>query len=160
MVVNARHIKHVPGRKTDVKDSEWIAQLLRKGLLKGSFIPPRPIRELRDLTRYRKKLVHARTAERNRVQKIPGRCKHQSGLRPFGSVWRIRHSHFKSVARRPLLHLRGIGSDGSLESETEITGASPIPRGSIFGPPSLSAEYDPGASRIGRVLYDEGGSPD
>jgi transposase len=70
MVVNARHIKHVPGRKTDVKDSEWIAQLLRKGLLKGSYIPPRPIRELRDLTRYRKKLVHARTAERNRVQKF------------------------------------------------------------------------------------------
>lgn len=70
MVVNAKHIKNVPGRKTDVKDSEWIAQLLRKGLLKASFIPPRPIRELRDLTRYRKKLVHARTAERNRIQKF------------------------------------------------------------------------------------------
>lgn len=70
MVVNAKHIKNVPGRKTDVKDSEWIAQLLRKGLLKASFIPPKPFRDLRDLTRYRKKLVHARTAERNRVQKF------------------------------------------------------------------------------------------
>jgi transposase len=70
MVVNAKHIKNVPGRKTDVKDSEWIAQLLRKGLLKASFIPPKPIRELRDLTRYRKKLIHQRTAERNRIHKI------------------------------------------------------------------------------------------
>ncbi|MFS0708947.1 IS110 family transposase, partial [Kocuria palustris] len=63
-------IKHVPGRKTDVKDSDWIAQLLRKGLLAASFIPPKPIRELRDLTRYRKKLVNQRTAERNRIQKF------------------------------------------------------------------------------------------
>lgn len=70
IVVNARHIKHVPGRKTDVKDSKWIAQLLRKGLLAASFIPPKPIRDLRDLTRYRKKLVHHRTAERNRIQKF------------------------------------------------------------------------------------------
>jgi transposase len=70
MVVNAKHIKNVPGRKTDVKDSEWIAQLLRKGLLKASFIPPKPIRELRDLTRYRKKLIYQRTAERNRIHKI------------------------------------------------------------------------------------------
>jgi transposase len=70
MVVNAKHIKNVPGRKTDVKDSEWIAQLLRKGLLKASFIPPKPIRELRDLTRYRKKLIYQRTGERNRIHKI------------------------------------------------------------------------------------------
>ncbi|WP_313998898.1 IS110 family transposase [uncultured Paenibacillus sp.] len=70
MVVNARHIKHVPGRKTDVKDSEWIAQLLRKGLLRPSFIPPANIRQMRDLTRYRKKLIHQRTAERNRIQKF------------------------------------------------------------------------------------------
>ena len=56
ILANARHIKNVPGRKTDVKDCEWIAELLRHGLIKGSFIPPRPIRELRDLTRYRRKL--------------------------------------------------------------------------------------------------------
>ena len=51
LLVNARHVKHVPGRKTDVKDSEWIAQLLKCGLLKGSIVPPPPIRDLRDLTR-------------------------------------------------------------------------------------------------------------
>jgi transposase len=70
MLVNARHIKNVPGRKTDVKDSEWLCKLLLNGLLKGSFIPPRDIRELRDLTRYKRKLTEAITAEKNRVQKI------------------------------------------------------------------------------------------
>ena len=70
MVVNARHIKAVPGRKTDVKDCEWIAELLEHGLLRGSFIPPEPIRDLRDVTRYRKTLVQQRAAEVNRVQKL------------------------------------------------------------------------------------------
>src|SRR5512142_403288 len=60
ILVNAQHMKTVPGRKTDVKDSEWLAELLRHGLLKASFIPPKPIRELRDLTRYRKTLVQER----------------------------------------------------------------------------------------------------
>jgi transposase len=69
-VANARHIKKVPGRKTDVSDAEWIAKLLRHGLLKSSFVPPKPIAELRDLTRYRKKLVQSRTAERNRTQRL------------------------------------------------------------------------------------------
>lgn len=69
ILANARHIKHVPGRKTDVVDAEWIAKLLRTGLIPGSFIPPRPIRELRDLTRRRKKLVPDASAEKNSVQK-------------------------------------------------------------------------------------------
>lgn len=70
VVGNARHIKKVPGRKTDVLDSEWIAQLLRHGLIKSSFVPPKPIQQLRDLVRYRKKLVQTRTTERNRAQKL------------------------------------------------------------------------------------------
>ena len=70
ILVNARHIKHVPGRKTDVCDSEWLCKLLRNGLVKGSYIPVRDMRELRDLTRYRKKLVHAIASEKNRIQKI------------------------------------------------------------------------------------------
>jgi len=64
------HIKAVPGRKTDVKDSEWLADLLRHGLLRPSFIPPPAIRVLRDLTRYRKNLVEHRTQEINRVHKV------------------------------------------------------------------------------------------
>jgi transposase len=70
IVANAQHVKKVPGRKTDVKDAEWIADLLCHGLLRPSFVPPSPIRELRDLTRYRRKLVESRTAERNRLLKL------------------------------------------------------------------------------------------
>src|SRR6185503_6368150 len=59
-----------PGRKTDVKDSEWLAQLVRMGLISKSYVPPVPIRELRDLTRYRRKLIETRTTERNRLLKL------------------------------------------------------------------------------------------
>jgi transposase len=69
LVVNAQHIKNVPGRKTDVNDAAWIAGLLRHGLLRPSFIPDRAQRELRELTRYRKSLVDERSAEVNRLQK-------------------------------------------------------------------------------------------
>jgi transposase len=69
LLVNAQHIKAVPGRKTDVKDCEWIADLLRHGLLRPSFVPPRPQREFRELTRYRTTLVRERSAEVNRLQK-------------------------------------------------------------------------------------------
>ena len=71
IVVNARHIKYVPGHKTDKKDSAWIAKLLLSGLLKGSFIPPQANRELRDLYRYKRKLIGQTVAGRNRLQKIP-----------------------------------------------------------------------------------------
>jgi transposase len=70
LVVNARDIKAVPGRKTDVGDAEWIADLLRHGLLRASFVPPRPQRELRDLTRQRSNLVRERSAVLNRLQKV------------------------------------------------------------------------------------------
>jgi transposase len=70
ILVNARHIKAVPGRKTDVRDCEWLADLLRHGLLKASFIPPVEIRELRELTRYRQTLVTEHTAVANRLQKL------------------------------------------------------------------------------------------
>lgn len=70
MVVNARHIKAVPGRKTDVKDAEWIAELLKHGLLKGSYIPDRGSRELREMVRYRKGLISERSREINRIQKV------------------------------------------------------------------------------------------
>lgn len=70
LVVNAYHIKAVPGRKTDVRDAEWIADLLQHGLLKSSFIPPTPQRELRDLTRHRCSLVEDRARVVNRLQKV------------------------------------------------------------------------------------------
>jgi transposase len=70
VLVNPQHMKAVPGRKTDVKDSEWLADLLRHGLVRASFIPPAPIRELRELTRYRKTLVRERGQETQRLQKL------------------------------------------------------------------------------------------
>lgn len=70
LLVNAKHIKFVPGRKSDVKDAQWIAELLQHGLLKASFIPELPQRELRELVRYRTHLIQERTREVNRVQKV------------------------------------------------------------------------------------------
>ncbi len=69
MLVNARHVKILPGRKTDVGDAAWLAELLEHGLLRSSFVPPAPIRELRDLTRYRKRLTQTHTSECQRIQK-------------------------------------------------------------------------------------------
>jgi transposase len=70
LLVNAKHVKHVPGRKTDVGDAQWLAELMQYGLLKASFIPPAPQRDLRDLTRYRTKQVQDRAREVKRVQKV------------------------------------------------------------------------------------------
>ncbi len=70
IIGNATHIKQVPGRKTDVKDSEWIADLLRHGLIRRSFVPPKPLRELRELLRFRRKLIESTTCERNRMLKL------------------------------------------------------------------------------------------
>jgi transposase len=70
LLVNPRHVKNLPGRKTDVKDAEWLGQLLECGLLRGSFIPPREIGRLRDLTRYRTTLVRERAREVQRLQKL------------------------------------------------------------------------------------------
>jgi hypothetical protein len=70
LLVNARHIKQVPGRKSDIRDCQWIAQLLQHGLLKGSFIPPRSQRDLRDLTRYRTQLTDEKVRTANRIHKV------------------------------------------------------------------------------------------
>jgi transposase len=74
IVGNASHMKNVPGRKTDVKDAQWIAELIRCGLVRKSFVPPKWQRALRDLTRYRRKLVEAQASERNRLQRLLETC--------------------------------------------------------------------------------------
>lgn len=70
ILANPQYLKKVPGKKSDVKDCEWIASLLRCGLIPASFIPKRPIRELRELNRTRKKLVGMMSSEKNRIQKV------------------------------------------------------------------------------------------
>jgi transposase len=69
-LVNAAHVKNVPGRKTDTLDAQWLCQLLECGLLRPSFVPAKPIRELRDLTRYRRALIKERQQEANRLHKV------------------------------------------------------------------------------------------
>jgi transposase len=70
LLVNARHVKNLPGRKTDIKDAQWLCQLLEAGLLRGSFVPPKPIRQLRNLTRYRSAQIKERQREANRLHKL------------------------------------------------------------------------------------------
>ncbi|WP_235911135.1 IS110 family RNA-guided transposase [Heliobacterium mobile] len=70
LLANAYHVKNLPGRKTDINDAEWLAKLLRCGLIEGSYVPSVDIRDLRDLTRYRKKLVQDSTSEKNRIHKV------------------------------------------------------------------------------------------
>jgi transposase len=80
-LLNARHLKNVPGRKTDVKDAEWICQLVEHGLVRPSFVPPKEIRKLRDLTRYRKTQIEERSKEVQRLEKVlqdAGICRHQA----------------------------------------------------------------------------------
>ena len=74
MIVNEQHIKGVPGRKTDVKDAEWIADLVRHGLVKASYIPNREQRELREMTRYRQEMIEERARELNRIQAVLEGC--------------------------------------------------------------------------------------
>ena len=100
LLVNAQHIKAVPGHKTDVKDSEWIAELLRHGLLKASFVPPLGQRELRELTRYRSTFVRERATLVNRVQKVLESANIQTGRRSSGCDGRIWASHAEGHYRR------------------------------------------------------------
>ena len=83
IVVNAHHMKAVPGRKTDAKDAEWIADLLQHGLLKASYIPSKDQRELRELVRYRKSLVGERTRGIESSSEDAGRCKYQTARHRF-----------------------------------------------------------------------------
>ncbi len=102
LVVNARHMKNVPGKKTDMRDAEWIATLLRAGLLNASFIPEKSIRELRHLTRYRKSIVHDITSQKNRIEKFL----QSSGFRLSSFVSDI----FGVTGRGIILHLIQHGS--------------------------------------------------
>ena len=102
VLVNARHVKNVPGRKTDVKDAEWLATLLRVGLLRASFVPPKEIRALRDLTRYRTQVIRQRAQECNRIQKLL-----EDGNIKLASV----ATDILGASGRDMLHALGEGVD-------------------------------------------------
>src|SRR4029077_19079796 len=114
---NAHHIKQVPGRKTDQKDSEWIADLLQHGLLKASFVPPQTIRRLRDLTRMRVKIRQMLATFANRIQKVL-----EDANIKLGSV----ASDVLGVSRRHILHAVVEGSKPS-----NLKPAKPMSRGEL-----------------------------
>ena len=111
IVANAHHIKTVPGRKTDVKDAEWTADLVRHGLVKPSFVPPPPIRDLRDLVRLRRSLSEALATEQNRTLKL---LEHQVGQRGQPGVRRLRPGDDEG-ADREHRHAAGDGGPGEAE---------------------------------------------
>ena len=124
LLVNAAHSKAVPGRKTDVKDCEWIAQLLECGLLKASFIPPRPIRELREVTRHRKTLIQERSRVANRIQKLL-----EGANIKLGSV----ASDILGVAAKAILQALVAGERDS----TQLAG---LAKGKLHAPPAQVEE--------------------
>src|SRR5262249_14326335 len=126
IVANARHIKAVPGRKTDVKDAEWIADLLRHGLLQPSYVPPPELRELRSLLRYRGKRVNARSARAQSGNQAARERHYQTRGRHFGPLRRLGAAH----ARRAQTWSGQRGRDGrtgqkatAIETPTSEIGA-------------------------------------
>ena len=112
LLANAQHMKAVPGRKTDVQDAEWIADLLRHGLLRASYVPSREERELRELVRYRKSLIRERATEANRVQKVLEGANIQTGGGGLGCAGQVRSCDAGSAQRggdRPAGH-GGVGA--------------------------------------------------
>ena len=159
IVGNARHIRNVPGRKTDVKDSEWIADLVRHGLIAKSFVPPRPLRELRELLRYRRKLVESQTAERNRLLKLLKDRQHQAGERRFRRFRRVRPRDAPGADRGRGLS-RGDGRSRQRPAAPQARrsdprarrpprGASPLPPGDAAAP----ARSDRGGHRRARPTH-------
>jgi transposase len=117
VLANAQHIKAVPGRKTDVRDCEWLAELLAHGLIRASFIPPAAIRELRDLTRHRKSLIRDRARVLNRIQKLL-----ESANIKLGTVV----THLDGVSGRAIL-------DGLVAGETDPAALASRARGTLRG---------------------------
>jgi transposase len=112
IVANARHMKNVPGKKTDIKDAEWIASLLRAGLLASSFIPPREVRELRQFTRYRKTIVEDIGTQKNRI----GKSLQQAGFKLSTFLSDIFGMSGRNLIR--VLIDKGCLSDSDVETET------------------------------------------
>jgi len=123
---NARHVKQVPGRKTDVSDAAWLAQLLEAGLLRASFVPPKPIRELRTLTRYRKTQIQERQREANRLHK----ALEDTGMPQLKDALAGRFSpHHALVIGAILAHLDFFRRAGRATLASDRAGACPFRHG-------------------------------
>ncbi len=147
LLINMQELKHVPGRKTDVKDSEWLAQLLECGLLRSSFVPPPEIRELRDITRYRVQQVRDRAQEVNRLCKV---------LEDAGVKLTSVASDVLGASGRAMItalvrgHDRSGGArrSGAGEAAEETAGAAPGAAGAFSAGARVLAGTDPGQDRF------------
>ena len=156
-LVNAAHVKQVPGRKTDKADARWLAKLMRYGLLRASFIPPLEQRDLRDLTRDRTKLVQEHSREVNRVQGVLGAGQHQAGRGGHGHHGGVGPCHLGRLGRGP----GGPGDHGgageTADAEQDAAagagvdwagpGPSSAVAGDAVGPYRLPGRADRGAER-------------
>jgi transposase len=169
LLVNAQHVKNVPGRKTDVQDAQWLCQLLEHGLVRSSYVPPKPIRELRDLTRYRKSLVWERAREANRLHKVLEDANIKLDCvasRPFGASGKAMLKELcegnndpvpladlakgKLRAKLPLLRQ-------ALLTRSAGEGCSGLPTGAVFPNPSPTGTGDRLTMMVLEGLHDEEG---
>ena len=149
ILANAAQIAQVPGRKTDIKDCAWIAQLLEHGLIRASFVPPAPIRELRDLTRYRKVLIEERTRHANRLHKVledagiklASECQPPARRLRSLDARRSRGGHDRSG---------DLGRARPGEAAQEAAGLAPGAHRPLPPPPRLPGEPAPGPPRLPR----------
>lgn len=146
-LLNARHMRNVPGRKTDVGDAEWICQLVEHGLVRPSFVPPKPIRELRNLTRYRKAQVEERTREAQRLDKV---------LQDAGVKLSSVASDLQGKSARAMLEALAAGERdpevlADMAPRQDAQKAAPAPRGprrAFRGPPRLDGPHHLGQARL------------
>ena len=146
ILANAHEIKALPGRKTDVRDCEWIADLLRHGLIRPSFIPAKPVRALRDLMRYRKSLVYQHTQEINRLHKVleTANIKLTSVV---SDVWgKSGQSMIKAIMQGESdAQTRALVSTGNLARQTPSAARSSGRTGPTASPSSIAADFRPSA---------------
>ena len=133
-LLNAQQLRNVPGRKTDVADAAWICQLVEHGLVRPSFVPPKPIRELRELTRYRKTLIHERTREVQRLHKLLEDAGTRAGPCGLGRARGLRPVGAGSAGRRDD-RSRGTGRLGPRGTAQEACGVAGGARGPRGTPP-------------------------
>jgi transposase len=148
LLVNPAQVKQVPGRKTDVADCVWLAQLLEHGLLRGSFVPPAPIRELRDLTRYRKVLIQERTREANRLHKVL----EDAGVKLASVATDILGASGRAMLEA-LVHGTtdpAVLADRARSTAGQTPGPAPGPGGAVSSPPRLSRQPAPGSPGLPR----------
>ena len=146
MLVNVRHVKFLPGRKSDVLDAEWLAELLEHGLLRGSFVPPVVIRQLRDLTRYRKRLVQAHTSEGQRIEKAwrtPGSSSTSIASDILGVSGRLMLKALVAGERDPEV----LAEHAKRQLRKKIPAAARGVAGSLRRAPRSADRDEPGSSR-------------